>query len=126
VHRGIELDLHLTPGLHNESFIAVALGNLLAFRLQKERGERLAWQILQIEGGSDHHYRLVLRHPERVLDVGLQHDLHRDLEELRQRTSEQLHQELEAAKSAGLVPVGLRHVTELPDLWKDDFWNWIG
>jgi hypothetical protein len=126
VHRGIEVDLHLTPGLPNESFVAVALGNLIAYRLQHQRGETLQWQILQVEGGSDHHFRLVLRHPDRVLDIGLQHDLHRDLEELRQRTPAELHQELDAAKKDGLVPVGLRHLTELPDFWKDDFWNWFG
>jgi hypothetical protein len=125
-HRGIEIGLHLTPGLSEENFVAEAICNLAAFRLQKERGERLVWQVLRVESESSHHYRLVLRHPERVLDVGIKSDLRPILDALSALTVEELRREFELAAHEGLAPIPLRNVHEDVDFWRDDFWNWIG
>jgi len=82
MHRGIEIGLHLKPGLGDENFIAHAIGNLAAFRLQQERGETLTWQVLRVEGSDGHHFRLVIRHPDRVLDAGITQNLKRLLDSL--------------------------------------------
>ncbi len=125
-HRGLEIDLHLKPGLADEGYIAEAIGNLAAFRLQQERGESLAWQVVRVEGSGAHHFRLVIRHPERVLDVGIGHDLKRLLDSLSDETVEELRRRFDHAKREGLKPVPLRHVHESADFWRDDFWNWLG
>ncbi len=126
MNRGIEIGLHLRPGLSDESFVAQAIGNLAAFRLQQERRETLAWQVLRVEGSGDHHFRLVIRHPERVLDVGIGHDLKRLLDSLSDESVEELRSRYDAAQREGLKPVNLRQVHESVDLWQDDFWNWMG
>ena len=71
MHRGLEIGRHLRPGLANEEFVAEAIPNLAAFRLQQERGEPLVWQMLRVELSGSHHYRLVIRHPDRLLDLGI-------------------------------------------------------
>ncbi len=124
--RGLEVDLHLRPGLASESFVAEALGNLAAHDLSVRRGERLEWQVLRVEGSGAHHFRLVVRHPERALDVGIGHDLRRALDELSKEDLPHLRVRFQAAQRAGLRPVPLRHVRDTVDLWHDDFWNWIG
>jgi len=106
--------------------VATAIGNLVAYRLQQARGETLAWQVLRVELPHSHHYRLVLRHPERVLDVGFSHDAARLLDELSNETVEALRQRYHDAEKEGLSPVALRHVSEDVDFWRDDFWNWLG
>jgi len=125
-HRGIEIGLHLRPGLSDEAFVARAIGNLAAFRLGETRGERLDWQVIRVEMPNSHHYRLVLRHPDRVLDVGITRDLAALLHDLSKETVEELRARFEAAERDGMKPVPLRHVTEEVDFWRDDFWNWFG
>ena len=44
MHRGVEIGIFLQPHLHEEEFVARALGNLAAYRLQQERKEPLQWQ----------------------------------------------------------------------------------
>lgn len=126
MHRGIEINLHLTAGLKNENFVAEALGNLAAYRLQQERGETLQWQVLRVEESHHHHFRLVVRHPTRPLDLGLTHALKRTLDDLSNESEEELNRRFHEAKSKGLTPSAIRHVHESPDLWQDDFWNHIG
>jgi hypothetical protein len=126
MHRGIDVDIHLTPGLSEDNFIALALGNLAAHRLQKERGEVLQWQVLRIEETRSHHYRLVLRHPSRVLDLGLTRDLKEILDSLSHESVEELRRRYHDAQAQGLKPVALRTLHEVPDFWRDDFWNWMG
>lgn len=126
MHRGLEVGIHLSPGIQNENFVAEVLGNLVAYRLQKERHEPLVWQVIRVEEGGKHHFRLVLRHPDRVLDIGLTQALRRSLEDLSREDVAELGQRFEVAKVEGLMPVPLRHLREEPDLWQDDFWNWIG
>jgi|GEM_PF-1829058 hypothetical protein len=124
---GITVGFHLNPRVGDEAdFVALALGNLTAFRLQKERGERLEWQVVRVEGEEPRHYRLVIRHPQRLLDFGFKSDLRRVLEELSQESQADLTLELSQAKQEGLRVVPLRHVKDEVDFWQDDFWNWIG
>jgi hypothetical protein len=126
MHRGIEIGLHLKPGLTDENFVAQAIGNIAAFRLQRMRGEPLEWNVLRVEGSGAHHFRLVIRHPDRILDLGIEHDLKRLLDSLSDETVEELRRRYEGAEREGLKPVALRHVRESVDLWQDDFWNWLG
>jgi hypothetical protein len=126
VPRGLEIGLHLKPGLPNEDFVAVAIGNLAAYRLQQKRGESLTWQILRVELSNSHHFRLVIRHPERALDLGIEHDVKFELDALSNETVEELKTRFEAAQGEGLQPSPLRHVHETVDYWRDDFWNWLG
>ncbi len=125
-HRGIQIDLHLKPGLPDEGHLATALGNLAAFELQRERGETLTWQVLRVEGTGDHHFRLVIRHPDRVLDLGLTADLKRRLDALSDESVVELRRRFDQAQREGLKPVALRRVHETVDYWRDDFWNWVG
>jgi len=126
MHRGVDIELHLVSGLPNENFVAEALGNVAAFRLQKDRGEPLAWQVVRVEARHSHHFRLVVRHPERALDPGFAHALARILDSLSKETVDDLRQELHVAERDGLRPTRLRHVHESVDYWNDDFWNWLG
>jgi hypothetical protein len=126
MHRGLEIGLHLKPGLADEAFVAMAIGNLAAFRLQQKRREPLVWQVIRIENPSSHHFRLVIRHPERVLDVGIAGDLEKILDSLSSETVEDLRGRFAGAQQEGLKPVALRHLHEEVDFWRDDFWNWMG
>lgn len=126
MHRGIEIGIYLSEGLEDEDFVARAIGNLAAFELGRERGERLEWQVLRVEGSGAHHFRLVIRHPDRALDLGIKNDLARILASLSDESVEQLHRRLKEAEREGLKPVPLRHLKEEVDFWRDDFWNWIG
>jgi hypothetical protein len=112
--------------LTDENFVAEAIGNLVAFRLQQERGEALAWQVLRVQGGGGHHFRLVIRHPERALDLGLERDAKGLLESLSNESVDALRSRFEAAAREGLHPTRIRHVRETVDFWQDDFWNWLG
>jgi hypothetical protein len=118
--------LFLQPGLTDENFVAEAIGNLAAFRLQQERGEPLSWQVVRVEGRGAHHFRLVVRHPARALDVGIGHDLKRFLDALSHGTVDEVRRRLAAAEREGLKLSRLRHVRESVDFWQDDFWNWLG
>lgn len=120
------VDIGLAPGLANDGFVAEALGNLAGAELARARGERLEWQVLRVDGPGRHHFRLVVRHPDRALDVGFAHALARELATLSALEVDALRQRFEAARAAGLRPVPLRHVHETVDLWQDDFWNWFG
>ncbi len=126
MHRGIEIAIHFTSGLKNENFVAEALGNLAAFRLQKERGEPLEWQVVRVEESHQHHFRLVIRHPSRALDLGLTHAVKSTLDDLSKESEAELSRKFHDAKSHGLAPVPLRRVHESPDYWQDDFWNYLG
>jgi hypothetical protein len=120
------IGLHLKPGLANEEFVGVAIANLAAYELQRERGETLHWQVLRIESSNSYHFRLVIRHPDRVLDVGIGKNLKQILDSLSDGTEDELRTRFEAAQRAGMRPVALRHLHEDVDFWRDDFWNWIG
>jgi len=126
MERGVDVDLHLRAGLPNENFVGELLGNLAAFELARARGERLDWQVLRIEGEGPHHFRLVVRHPDRALDLGIRHQLAKILDELSQRSVEQLREQKDRDAQIGLRFVSLRHVHESEDFWQDDFWNWLG
>ncbi len=126
VHRGIEVGLHLRSGLHEEEFVARAIGNLAAYRLQRDRNEPLEWQVLRVQESSGHHYRLVIRHPERVLDLGIKEDLARILEDLSDESEDRLRERFARAEREGLRPVSVRRVKQEVDFWQDDFWNYIG
>jgi Protein of unknown function (DUF2004) len=126
MRRGIEIGIYLQPGLHEEDFVALAIGNLAAYRLQQDRGEALEWQVLRVESSSGHHFRLVVHHRERVLDLGIKENLSRILKELSDETIDQLRERFKSAQREGLKPVPLRLVKEETDLWQDDFWNHIG
>jgi len=126
MHRGLEIGLHLRPGLSDESFVAMAIANLAAFRLEEQRHEPLVWQVLRIESSNSHHFRLVIRHPERVLDVGIGQDLKRILDDLSNETLNDLRLRFDRAQHSGLKPVEVRHLHEEVDFWQDDFWNWLG
>jgi len=127
VSKGLEVGLHLLPGLPDEIFIATALGNLAGFELGRSRQEQLQWQILRVETSpGQYHFRLVIRHPERVLDFGLHKELGRLLDDLSDETPEQLHARLKSAEGNGLKLVPLRRLEEPVDYWRDDFWNWLG
>ncbi len=127
MHRGVEIGIFLEPSLHDEEFVARALGNLAAFRLQRERNEPLEWQILRVQTSEhQHHYRLVVRHPDHVLDLGFRKDLERILSELSDETEEALRHRLSEAEHEGLKSKPLRHVKEEVDFWEDKFWEYIG
>ena len=126
MNRGIEVGIYLRPGLANDNYIAEALGNLAAFRLAKARGEHLEWQVLRVNGSSQHHYRIVLRHPDRWLDVGFRSELERILESLSDETVEELRRRVETAQADGLRLIPLRAIQEEVDFWQDDFWSYIG
>ena len=125
-HRGIEVGLHLKPGMDDENFVAEAIGNLAAYELQQKRGETLTWQVVRVESQSSHHIRLVIRHPDRVLDLGIKNDLRPILDSLSNETVDELRHRFESAQRQGLRPTPLRHVHEDVDFWRDDFWNWLG
>ena len=124
--RGITVEIHLTPGLHEEAFVAEALGNLASFELGRERSEQLRWQVLRVTGEGGHHFRLVLNHPDRILDVGLEHALRRKLDTLSRSSLDELRARLHRAEGEGLHLIPLRTVHESVDYWNDDFWNWMG
>jgi hypothetical protein len=125
--KGLEVGIHLRPGLADETFVARALGNLAAFELGRARKETLEWQVLLVETSpGQHHYRLVIRHPERVLDLGVHQNLSRILDDLSNETHEELAKRFAEAQSNGLTAVPLRRISEPVDFWRDDFWNWIG
>jgi hypothetical protein len=126
MHRGVEVDIGLRAGLANDGFVAEALGNLAAFELSARRTERLEWQVLRVEVGGRHHFRLVVRHPDRALDLGFARELAEILRSLSADDVEALRKRFETAQRNGLRPVPLRHIRESVDLWQDDFWNWLG
>jgi hypothetical protein len=125
-HRGLDVEFRLRPGVTEENFVAEVIGNVAAFRLQRERGEPLSWQVVRVEMARSHHFRLVVGHPDRILDLGIGHDLKRLLDALSHESVDELRQKLHAAERDGLRPIPLRHVHESVDFWKDDFWNWMG
>ncbi len=127
MRRGVAVDLGLRPGLPDEGFVAEAIGNLAAFELARQRNERLDWQVLRVElGRGHHHFRLIVRHPERALDLGFGRELGAVLRSLSDESVDELRRRFAAARRAGLQPVPLRHVREAVDFWRDDFWNWLG
>ena len=127
MHRGVEIGIFLQPRLHEEEFVARALGNLAAYRLQQERKEPLEWQVLRVQTSEhQHHYRLVVRHPDHVLDLGFRKDLERILSELSDETEEQLRGRYDEAERKGLRAQPVRRVTEEVDFWEDKFWEYIG
>ncbi len=125
-NKGVEIGIHLSPGLRDEEFVALALGNLAAFRLAGEKGEKLQWQVFRITGGRDHHFRLVVRHPEHVLDLGLRKKLEEHMSDLSGFSEDELRVRFQAAVKSGLNVQPLKTVPENLDLWSDNFWNWLG
>ena len=125
--RGVGIGIFLQPHLRDEDFVARALGNLAAFRLQRERGELLEWQVLRVQTSEhQHHYRLVVRHPGRTLRRGVRKDLERQLSQLSAETEEGLRGQFEAAERDGLKAQPVRPVTEEVDFWEDKFWTYLG
>ena len=126
MHRGVEAELYLRPGLAEDNFVAMALGNLAGRDLAAARHERLVWQILRVELTHQHHFRLLIAHPDRRLDLGIKEDLKGILGRLSDLTVEALHAELDRARAGGLEVVPLRTVHEVVDFWQDNFWTAIG
>ncbi|MFZ0699692.1 MAG: hypothetical protein WAN74_05840 [Thermoplasmata archaeon] len=125
--RGIEIAIHLTPGPTDVDSIACDLGNLAAFRLGRQRDEPLDWQVLRVvESDGKHFFRLIIRHPTRLLDVGIRADLARILKEISKSSPADLEEALRGAESEGLHKVPIRTVQYEVDYWRDDFWNAIG
>ncbi len=125
--RGIEIAIHLTPGPADVDSIACDLGNLAAFRLGQKRGEPLDWQILRVvESDGKHFYRLIVRHPTRMLDLGIHADLGRILDEISKSSPGELREAVHTAESQGLRKVPIRTIRYEVDYWRDDFWNAIG
>lgn len=119
--------MHLQPHLHDEAFVARALGNLAAFRLAQERKEPLAWQVLRVQTSEhQHHYRLAVRHPDRVLDLGFRQELEHILADLADESEDELREKFAAAEREGLKAQPVRHVKEAVDFWEDKFWEYIG
>ena len=104
----------------------MAIGNLAAYRLQRERSESLSWQVIRIERSRSYDLRRVIRHPERVLDVGIGQDLKRILDSLSDETVEDLRSRFEAARREGLKPAAFRHLHEGVDFGQDNYGNWVG
>lgn len=126
MHRGVEVEIHLRPDLNDDNFVARALGNLAGFRLQSERHEPLEWQVLRVNASGGHHYRLVLRHPARLLDLGFKSQLESLLRDLSEESMDQLRDRVRRAEIDGLRLVPLRSVREEVDFWEDDFWKSLG
>ena len=81
---------------------------------------------MRVEGSRTHHFRLVIRQPERVLDIGFEHNLKQLLESRSNETVNELRKRFDVAEREGLKPTRIRHVHESVDLWQDDIWNWLG
>jgi hypothetical protein len=127
MHRGVEVGLYLRQGISDDNFVAEALGNLACFRLANQRQERLLWQVLRVQSsGAKHHYRIVVRHPDRALDLGFKSELGRILDTLSSLSEDELRAQLHQAVGEGLHVIKLRQVRLEVDFWQDDFWNWIG
>ncbi|MEM3852404.1 MAG: hypothetical protein QXP70_05330 [Methanomassiliicoccales archaeon] len=126
VSKGIEIGLHLSRDLKDEAFVAEALGCLACFKLSKERGEELQWQIFRVTGGSEHHFRLVVRHPSKLIDISLRKKLEDSMEELSSLSEPQLADAFNSAVREGMKTPPLREVKEDLDIWNDSFWNWFG
>ncbi len=124
--RGVEIGIHLSPGLKDEGFVAQALGNLAAYRLAVERGEKLQWQVFRVSGGGEHHFRLVVRHPEHMLELGLRKKLEDYMSDLSDCSENELKLRFQDAVKNGLKAPPLNTVAENLDLWSDNFWNWFG
>lgn len=120
------MGIELRPELDNPDFVAQAIGNLAAFDLAQQRKERLDWQVVRIAGSRAHHYHLIVRHPDRILDPGFAEGLESMLQDLSRETVEELRRRLAEAERVGLRLVPLRHARENVDFWQDDFWNFIG
>lgn len=127
--RGFELDIGLRPGLSDENSVAIALGNLAAADLQRERKEPLEWKIVRVEEvGGDHHFAILVRHPKHLLDIGIHPQLKRILESLSPLSENELQSRFEEAKSKGLRPIPLTETQEQVDFWLDKDWMlwWVG
>ncbi|MBX8636580.1 MAG: hypothetical protein KIS30_08470 [Thermoplasmata archaeon] len=126
VSRGVEIGIHLSPGLADEGFVALALGNLAAFKLASEKKDKLQWQVLRITGGDSHHFRLVVRHPEKMVEMGIRKKLEEYMTDLSMYSESKLKAAFDDAAKNGLKAVPLRTIPEDLDLWSDNFWNWLG
>lgn len=82
--------------------------------------------MLRVDLPNSHHFRLVIRHPDRILDLGIRNDLGPILDSLSDETLDELRSRFAAAQEEGLRPTPLRHVHEDVDFWRDDFWNFFG
>ncbi len=123
---GLAIDLTVREGTKEEEFVAVAAGSSAAFTLGRERNEDLEWQILRIEGGHQARYRLIVRHPEKKLDLGLKHALEKKLDSISGMNLDDVRKLYEKCMKQGMKQTRLRHVKEKQDIWSDNFWNFIG
>jgi hypothetical protein len=127
VTRGVELGIHLVPGLDNDDAVAEALGNLAPYSLAQERHQTFEWQVLRVqEPSGGHHYRLVLRRPNSLTRFGLRKALIGSLNQWAVKTPQALSSALEDAVRSGLRVVPLREVDQEVDYWADEFWVWWG
>ncbi len=127
MHRSLEFGICLRAGIRDERIIAQAFGNLAASRLQRERNEKLEWHVLGADTSlSRRHFRLVIRHPQRVLDRGRQRNLSELHEQLSDGTPDELARLLSESEARGprQIPVGTIH--EAVDFWQEDLWKWLG
>ncbi len=127
--RGIELGIGLREGLSDENAVATALGNLAASELQSVRKEPLEWKIVRVEEvGEGHHFALLVRHPQRLIDLGLREELKRILERLSTLSEAELQSKFQEAKRMGLRTIPLTETKEQVDYWLDKDWvlGWVG
>ncbi|MCL4324918.1 MAG: hypothetical protein M1144_05605 [Candidatus Thermoplasmatota archaeon] len=116
MHCGLEIDLHLTPGLKNDNFISELLANLAVYHLQQERGVPVQWRVLRMEESHHHHFRFVVRHLASPLNIGLAHAVKKTLSNLSNENEEELSRRFHEVKAKGLNPSPLCPVQGSPDL----------
>jgi hypothetical protein len=127
VGRGLDVAFRLEGDPRALDGVAEAAGNLAAAKVAADRKEPLDWRIFridQLDGGL--HYRLAVRHPARLLDLGLEKQLRQELARRCTEPPERLLEEYRAARARGLPGVALRAVPETVDYWADPLWVRIG
>lgn len=125
--RGLDVAFRLEGDPLRVDEVAEAAGNLVAAEVGTARKEKLEWRIFridQLDGGR--HYRLAVRHPARVFDIGLEGQLRQQLAHRCTEPPEALLEEYARARQAGLEAVPIRAVPETVDYWADPLWVRMG
>jgi hypothetical protein len=97
--------------------------------LERTRGENLFWKIIRVEqDGVGHHYAIVVRHPSRLLDLGIHAQFGSLLKDLSQLPENGLLSRFEQSKHGGFQTIPLTIVEEEADYWLDKDWTlrWVG
>ncbi len=125
--RGLDVAFRLQGEPAQLDAVAEAAGNLAAVGVAAAREEPLEWRIFridQLDGGS--HYRLAVRHPARLFDLGLERDLRQELARCCAEPPEELLGRFAAARRGGLAAVAIKAIPETVDYWADPLWVRIG